>query len=255
MSPEFYLVGKYLFFMRVAVIRANNSIGRTDICFLFDKDGLLKKVRKSASSVDGIAMLKNEINGLRWYEQRLGDAAFGMTVNSDTSNYFSFECLVFPGKQIKARLGFVKNLPYIYKVLRHYQYYWPMRNKIVHGDLSIENVIFDQSKVRLIDWENSSFSPELEGFDPLNLIFEQLFFHTRLCDIKKFDFSTLAELLMWCESNSLIPREFLDNPLSTAQSLVQKNASSWFGHASRLPILKFSTTETEYIDKKISVHL
>jgi hypothetical protein len=241
--------------MCVAVIRANDSIGRADICFVFDNEGRVKKVRKSASSADGITMLKNEIKGFQWYEKILGDAFFGVTVIREAPNYFSFEYLAFSGHQIKAKLGFSKNLPYIYRVLDHYRYYWPMCNRMVHGDLSIENVIFDQCKVRLIDWENSSFSSELNGLDPLNLIFEQLFFHIKFNDIRKFDFSTLVKVLIWCEANRLIPKKLLDNPLSSTQLLVKKNASSWFGHVSRLPILKFSKTETEYIDERILAHL
>lgn len=241
--------------MCVAVIRANDSIGRADICFVFDDEGHLKKIRKSASSVAGITMLKNEIRGLQWYEQILADAFFGVTVISDTANYFCFEYLAFSGKQIKAKLGFSKNLPYIYKVLNHYRCYWPMCNRMVHGDLSIENVIFDQCKVRLIDWENSSFSSELDGLDPLNLIFEQLFFHIRFNDIKKFDFSSLAKVLIWCEVNRLVPKRLLHEPLLSAQLLIKNNTSLWFGHVSRLPILKFSETETEYIDERLSVYL
>ena len=77
--------------MCVAVIRANDSIGRADICFVFDDERQLKKIRKSASSVAGITMLKNEIRGLQWYEQILADAFFGVTVISETANYFCFE--------------------------------------------------------------------------------------------------------------------------------------------------------------------
>ena len=62
----------------------------------------------------------------------------------------------FNGTKYKFWNNFLGNKKEIFLVLNHYKKIWPKNNKIVpyHGDLTLSNIIFNDGKVRIIDWEN-----------------------------------------------------------------------------------------------------
>lgn len=123
-----------------------------------------KIIRKFSITKKNNKLIKNEINGIKWY--------FSLKKNINKNylnkvNKNSIDLKVIKGKQINYWSQIDYNLKYIEKVVLHYKKVWPKKNLVpFHGDLTFSNIIFNKSNLPLIiDWENFSKKKMYWGFD------------------------------------------------------------------------------------------
>lgn len=123
-----------------------------------------KIIRKFSIAKKNNKLIKNEINGIKWY--------FSLNKNIN-KNYLSkvnknyIDLKIIKGKQINYWNQIDDNFEYIEKVVLHYKKIWPKKKLVpFHGDLTFSNVMFNESNLPLlIDWENFSKSKMYWGFD------------------------------------------------------------------------------------------
>ena len=105
----------------------------------------------------------------------------------------------------------------------HYVKFWPKRPLTkVHGDLTIDNIIYSPNKIRFIDWELYGTSNEIWGYDLVYLVISSIFFNyyekksISQNEIKKFK-------ILWVKLKSIgINTKFLDNPILYFRKSTQK---------------------------------
>lgn len=132
--------------------------------FFDKKNNLFRKTLKNNS---GIENLISEKKGLNWYcklikkdkKKIIKDYNFKIKKPYIDINRIS-------GKKIKSWRALEENYPYILKVFSHYQKFFP-KNKAfnIHGDLTLDNIIFENKKVFIIDWEYFNSRKNYRGYD------------------------------------------------------------------------------------------
>ena len=101
--------------------------------------------------------------------------------------------------------------------------FWPKRPLTkVHGDLTIDNIIYSPNKIRFIDWELYGTSNEIWGYDLVYLVISSIFFNyyekksISQNEIKKFK-------ILWVKLKSIgINTKFLDNPILYFRRVLRK---------------------------------
>tara|TARA_B110000008_G_C16878813_1_gene527970 strand:+ start:387 stop:1148 length:762 start_codon:yes stop_codon:yes gene_type:complete len=238
-----------------ALLRNCQHGGDVFITVQFNSSGIPKNIYKSSSTLNGIQSLSNEVEGFKWYSSLNKKSMLATSVATSTEFYCKLRSNYIEGTKLFYYDGLSKNLKYIYLVISHYCKVWGFSapNKElhnIHGDFSIDNVIFCDSLPIIIDWEHFNQSVAPIGFDALNLIFEQLWF-----DKKKLHSDTLFEtvkMILLLKSKKCLSPLFLENPLNKTINFILNNPSIWKGQAMKLPITKFSAKEIKKIDKIIT---
>ena len=70
------------------------------------------------------------------------------------------------GKKLKSWDSISKNYYYLHLILRHYKIIFDKKKFTkAHGDLTLDNVIFNAKKISIIDWEFFGAKPKLWGYD------------------------------------------------------------------------------------------
>ncbi len=70
------------------------------------------------------------------------------------------------GKKLKSWDSISKNYYYLHLILRHYKIIFDNKKFTkAHGDLTLDNVIFNAKKISIIDWEFFGAKPKLWGYD------------------------------------------------------------------------------------------
>ena len=123
--------------------------------------------RKTTKNNLGIENLISEKEGLIWYcklikkdiKKILKDFNFKIK-----KPYIDIKRV--KGIQIKSWRTLEENYPYILKTFDHYKKFFP-KNKIfkIHGDLTLDNIIFENKKIFIIDWEYFRSKKNYRGYD------------------------------------------------------------------------------------------
>ena len=124
---------------------------------------------KASSTKEGIRRLIKEKEGLSWYGECLGEKESDRLSGSyDLPDYMRLHIKKFSGKKISYKRGFLKNTEALEHVIDHYIATWPQeKTTLVHGDLTLDNVIFTPQGVRFFDWEHFTGTVYPWGFDIL----------------------------------------------------------------------------------------
>ena len=98
-------------------------------------------------------------------------------INSYSDSKFSFvDQKLFEGKKNIFYNSISSNLDIIMRSIDHYVKFWPKRPLTkVHGDLTIDNIIYSPNKIRFIDWELYGTSNEIWGYDLVYLVISSIF--------------------------------------------------------------------------------
>ena len=106
---------------------------------------------------------KNELKGYKWYFGQLKKNKLTPAINIKKNK---FEISVLKGKSFKHWENLINNKILINKVIEHYLDFWPQKKiSPFHGDLTIENIIFQKNNDPIIvDWEDFD-SRQIWGLD------------------------------------------------------------------------------------------
>jgi len=137
-----------------------------------------KIIRKITGEKNLKKYIKNEFNGLNWYRKRLKLKKTNLIKHYHNQNINAYiDIKLFYGKKNIFYRSIIANEKILMKAIDHYIKIWGRsKNKFCHGDLTVDNVMYSNNKIRFIDWELSGLSNEPWGFDLVYLIISSLFF-------------------------------------------------------------------------------
>ena len=153
-------------------IYRQSSHGNNISVILLERSGLLRKFTWDEKKYK---YLENELKGLKWYNQKINNKLNTNKINLFHS-FMSLDISLYKGKSIFYRSKLTNTEFYIHKIIDHYIDIMNDRsNPIIHGDLTLSNIIFFKNVPRIIDWEHfhkgDSF---LWGFDLIYLVLSSI---------------------------------------------------------------------------------
>jgi hypothetical protein len=221
----------------------------------FSQLGLPIYIYKSSSTIKGIRSIKNELNGSHWYTS-LFKSELDISIVAETSLYCKLRSKYLYGETYPYTSGFSKNKAYLAIIMNHYCDLWPNSSSQkglynMHGDFSIENVIFCDSSPTVIDWEHFHEFIAPIGFDALNLLFEQFWFEGEEGRRNHNIIKQLAEMLLILKKRNALALYFCKQPLRKTIAFIEGNSDIWNDQVDKLPVIKFTDEEIMLIDQTI----
>lgn len=236
-----------------SLIRANSNNKGVYIVITYDENLKPIFLKKSSSSKASIKTLKNEVRGVEWYSGVSKKSFIKKTTN--LGDYFSINFEYISGKKANFRKGYLHNLSYIERAIKIYCELWSgliYEKTIIHGDFSLDNIIFNNEESLVIDWEHFSDSEKIPlGFDSLNLIYEQLFFVKQTKRLNKKIVYHAKSMLQYLAKTKCLDEIYWSHPLKTMHELIINNKSIWNKQFNKLPIMMFEKDEVDRIDEHI----
>lgn len=240
-----------------------NFLHGSEISLFLERDGFgkINRVIKVANTVNGINNIKKEKEGWDWYVQRNSyykDIVLDYVFKPE-KEYARIEIKYIDGIKSDYRKGLTKNVDVIMRIIDHYLSVW-LRNEDnlypIHGDMSVDNVIFQNEKILLCDWEHFAHNVAPWGFDILYLLFETLWFEIRGKTPCKNLLTLLASLIKKINNSGMLTEQQRETPLKTTKDFIQDNLSLWSRQLetfpSKLPVLCFTDKQVDFIDNSIS---
>jgi len=236
--------------MLKCLFRANANNNGVYLSALYDFDAKPIVIKKSSATLSSISRLKKEVQGTNWYSQISKEELISNII--DLPSYYSVNFRYISGEKADYRDGYWTNREFIEKALKIYCEIWSELSSnelVIHGDYSLDNLIFDKNNIVIIDWEHFSRINIPIGFDALNLIYEQLYFmlpNTRLDN----EIIEHAKLMLENLSNlKCLDKTYWNKPLLTTRNYISSNAGIWGAQIHKLPIMKLTPLEVHEIDK------
>lgn len=124
-----------------------------------------KKIIKIAFSKFSKILNENEYEGYKWYVKK--NKLKSKIKKFKLFSFFGIEINQFKGKKVIYTNSFTKNLYYINRFIKHYKKIWKKNSRYApaHGDLTFENIIFNNNNIYIIDWEFFKKKDEINNYD------------------------------------------------------------------------------------------
>jgi hypothetical protein len=240
--------------MITSLFRANANSTGIYLSIVFDSDNKPILIKKSASHEHSITRLKYELKGVDWYCKATNFKLIADLV--DLPSYCSVNFSFVNGHKADFRQGYWANREYIKIALDEYCKIWKKNTSgsmVIHGDYSIDNMIFCERTVVIIDWEHFSEVDIPIGFDALNLIYEQLYMLLRLRKLSKNVVGHANSMLKNLFDCGCLDNVYAEAPLTTLRQYVLANMDIWGSQSSKLPILNITPSKARELDRSIKV--
>jgi len=241
--------------MLAFLFRNNAHHSETYLTMMQSTDCANYSLKKSAASATSIQQIKNELEGLKFYLSKIGRNADLLSVY-ESSEYYSFQVKYIEGHKADFKDGFMLNHQYIKRAIAAYCKIWKEANPIfIHGDFSIDNLIFRDDEVYVLDWEHYSCLNIPVGFDGLNLIFEQIYIDIYY---KRRDISEIIidakNLIYKMQSEFCLDEIYFESPLLSMKKVINDNSYIWGEQLQKLPVYKFSSNDIRLIDQNLKLN-
>lgn len=208
--------------------------------------------QKSSYWKEGIEDLKKEIVGIKWYNSRNG---MGLRVESCEINGLFFEITVEKVDHIEPiRKPLIRrNLAYYKLAIDTYRDIWccvdnDTDNYPVHGDYSLDgNILFQESKTVIIDWEHFEYSCAPLGFDLLYLIFEAIKIRSgkRLPNAHTMECAEI--LIKYARSLNLLSPQYNENIFGNFIQMQTEITHVWNGQTDKVPTFHFTEQQHKFL--------
>jgi len=160
--------------------------------------------------------------------------------------------------------GLIKNVDLIEKTIKHYCAVWNKEKAKefvnLHGDLSIDNILFDNTKIFIIDWEHFAENAAPIGFDVMYLLFESLWFsmnNRKNFEINDTEKRIINLQLKFLKNKNMLSIFFAETPLFNLKKFMIENMSIWsaknIDEMRKFPILFLNNEQISKIDKSIVI--
>lgn len=221
------------------------------------KAGDPEAIYKSSSFENGIRNLRNELEGVQWYNQQV-DHPIAISVAQETENYLAIKFGFLQGTKALYKEGYFKNRERIELIVEHYCKVWGEAQSSgdgfypLHGDLSLDNVLFCGKIPIFLDWEHFSHGVAPLGFDALYLLFESLWFESKNGKPGSQSISHLSGMIQILREKKCLDEKFCKNPLVEVVKFIKSHLSLWGDQLSKfegkLPVLFFTEESVKCID-------
>ncbi len=201
----------------MATILRNSDKNKIKVLY-FPKDKLIRKITFNKKYY---RYLNNEINGLQWYSKAIKEENNILDFGQN-SNFYFLDVKIFNSKKKVFYRSIIENENLINSAINHYIKIWPTKkHAYYHGDLTVDNILFNGKKIKFIDWELSGNS-EIWGYDLVYLLISSIFFpydiNKNLTNNEKKVFKKL-----WTQLKAYnISKELLKDPLRYFTNIYKK---------------------------------
>jgi len=243
----------------------NCSHGSEIATYIVNREGIDRRIVKAASTSAGIQHLLTEVEGWNWYQgKRYSETTSPLcTIAQQRKSYLKIEITYIEGMKADYNQGLSRNAPIIKKVIEHYCQLWPYDSdgkSPFHGDLSLDNIIYNGDGIHIIDWEHFNEHGVFWGFDALYLLFETLWFGMkRRKKPTKKEIDTVADSVRLLTTHGRLPVESFSHPLRFIYEFIHTNAPLWGEQLSlfpnKLPVILFTDDQISIIDNAIRSRL
>lgn len=216
-----------------------------------------RSIIKSSSTSNGIKDLKNELEGWQWYQQKRYPELTNQLCNviQNKKSYLKIDIKYIDGRKGYYIKGLLYNDILIQMAIKHYCDIWAYSSKSnvpLHGDLSLDNIIYGPDGLHIIDWEHFSADGAPWGFDAIYLLLESLWFGMReRKSLSKKEIEVLLLNIGFLQKQGPLP----EHPLRFLRNFLQNNPDKWgkqlINFPNKFPILKFSDEQVVMIDRLI----
>lgn len=210
---------------------------------------------KTTFSVDGVAGIQAEYDGLSWYASRLRkDASAVVLAFRATAGYARLETPYVSGTVIPMPADPDSLSDKIGAAVEHYiSQIWDGASTLSHGDYSLSNHVFDDADkvVRIIDWEhfNSDLPPQ---YDPLYMIVEPfLFWDVNGKEASEQSKSVARKSITKLRDEIDLPEQAIQSPASWLWKTADQHRDVWGKQASKVPFLNAAPESIAAIDNAI----
>jgi len=124
--------------------------------------------RKFSVVSTGMKKIIAEHDGLNWYFKRrkIKDKKIIRKFYQINKKFAALDLNKIEGKKLKSWDSINKNFSFLYSTYYHYKKIYPKKKLTnIHGDLTLDNIIFNNKKINIIDWEFFHAKPKLWGYD------------------------------------------------------------------------------------------
>jgi hypothetical protein len=230
--------------------------------YLLEQRGEVHFFIKSATHLDGIKNLLNEYEGLSWYwGQKDSDAAPSFFLEKVTKNYVKLKTKKSTGFQLNPKRSISKNYDLLVQLIDHYCKVWGTNNSQMvplHGDLSLDNIFFQDDRINILDWEHFSYNSVPWGFDILYAIYEMFWFglHKKFFKNSRAETHALVNLIVYLFSRCDHPEKIQLCSLSDVVDYMNNNIILWGcqikNFPMKFPVLFFEESKKIEIDNKVN---
>lgn len=226
-------------------------------------NGGKKSIIKAASTVAGMSGLKRELEGWRWYQSlRYPDRKDPLcrVIREKEGRYLKIEINFIEGTRAGFNFAVEKNSSILKRAIGHYCDIWPYNASglsALHGDLSLDNIIYNTDGIHIVDWEHFSSGGVPWGFDAMYLLFESLYFG--IARRKKYssrEINLIADCIVMLNSRVNLAGEFIERPLNSVRDIIVTFPEAWGDHfpnvSRKLPVTFFTQEQVNLIDLGVS---
>ncbi len=239
----------------------NCSHGSEIATYLKTDESKEKTIIKTASTPSGIKDLQHEVEGWNWYQRiRFTKKRYPLcAIVQQRDTYLQIQVEFINGTKPNYRRGLGKNASIVKQVIEYYCNFWPYypnEQAPIHGDLSLDNIIYNAESIYIIDWEHFILHGGPWGYDALYLLFETLWFGMKGRRRPTYkEINIIAENLNILNSHTFIKSYMIERPLWFLKDFISKNSKIWSEQLSqypnKFPILAFTDIQVCEIDSLI----
>ena len=130
-----------------------------------------------------------EKKGIAWYTNQKNNETNSYIESSwNFPEYSRLDLKHIKGRILNYNSKIISNEKYLKRAINHYIKVWPKNALVpVHGDLTLDNIIFNKEQVIFFDWEHFNSKGEKWGFDIAYLLLSAIslpYFNSRFIPYK-----------------------------------------------------------------------
>jgi hypothetical protein len=244
----------------------NCSHGSEIATYFVNNEFSEKKIIKVATTSSGVQDLIRENDGWNWYQKiryPQKNLPVCKIIQHRNSYYFKIQIEYIEGSKVDYRKGLEKNAGILKEIVEHYCCIWPYTPNTLspfHGDLSLDNVVYNSEGIHIIDWEHFNLKGAPWGFDVIYLLFETLYFGMRKRKRPSHnEISIIVDNIKFLNNSKRLYSQITEYPLKYTIDYITSNTELWgeqfIAFPDKLPILTFTDDQISLIDNMVSSKL